>query len=434
MTNFIKRTLPTLMILLSGILMGWAQQYKFDFSGDKKVKSDYIKITPASTYTDETGYGYDFRNIADPADGGACFFSVKVPDGNYKVKVTLGSKKEAGETTVRGESRRLLLNNRPTKKGEFITEEFIVNKRDSVIRYPDGKTEMVRVKANERANLHWDNRLTFEINGEHPVLKSLEIEPAGDVTTLFLCGNSTVVDQGQEPWASWGQMIPAFFNQNVAVANYAESGLAADTFIAQNRLSKLLTQIKPGDYVFVEFGHNDQKQKGPGKGAYYSFAFNMKKFIDEAKAKGAIPVFITPTRRRAYDAAGNLADTHLDFPQATRDIAAREGIGLIELQEMTRDLYNALGQEGSTKLFVHYPANTFKGQTTELKDNTHFNTYGAYEVARCVLEGMKKLGLPFLVNLRQEYTKPFNPSAPDSFESFKWPLSPFEGTVKPDGN
>lgn len=431
--KLIGKLLLSAVIAASSLFSVSGQQYKFDFSADKKLK-DYVKVNPGMNYTDSLGYGYDFLYKADPKTGGPFFFSVNVPDGNYKVKVTLGSKKQAAETTVRGESRRLFVENLPTKKGEFVTKEFIVNKRDSIIRLDNGKTDKVKVKANERQKLNWDNKLTLEINGERPAIKSIEIEKVDNVPTLFLCGNSTVVDQDYEPWASWGQMIPCFFNENVAVANYAESGLAADSFIAQNRLKKLLTQIKPGDYVFVEFGHNDQKQKGPGKGAYYSFAFNMKKFIDEAKAKGAIPVFITPTRRRAFDANGKLTDTHLDFPQATRDIAAREGIGLIELQEMTRSLYEALGVDGSTKLFVHYPANTFKGQPNELKDNTHFNTYGAYEVAKCVVEGMKKLGLPFLVNLRPEYAAPFNPAVPDRFEDFKWKLSPFEGSIKPDGN
>ena len=122
------------------------------------------------------------------------------------------------------------------------------------------------VKSNERQKLNWDNRLTLEVNGDSPAVRYIEIERADSVPTLFLCGNSTVVDNDCEPYTSWGQMIPAFFDENVAIANYAESGLAADTFIGQRRLKKALTRMKPGDYVFVEFAHNDQKQKGPRKG------------------------------------------------------------------------------------------------------------------------------------------------------------------------
>lgn len=96
-------------------------------------------------------------------------------------------------------------------------------------------------------------------------MRSIVIERDDDVPTVFLCGNSTVVDNDCEPYTSWGQMITAFFNENVAIANYAESGLAADTFIGQRRLKKALSQMKQGDYLLVEFAHNDQKQKASRK-------------------------------------------------------------------------------------------------------------------------------------------------------------------------
>lgn len=110
--------------------------------------------------------------------------------------------------------------------------------------------------------------------------------------------------------------------------------------------------------------------------------------------KGAYPVLVTPTRRRQYDKDGKIKDTHADYPAAIRDIAARENIPVIDLQDMTKVLCEAMGVEESKHLYVHYPANTYPGQTQELKDNTHFNTFGAYEVAKCVIEGMKKQSFP----------------------------------------
>ena len=98
-----------------------------------------------------------------------------------------------------------------------------------------------------------------------------------------------------------------------AFANYAESGESANTFIAAGRLKKALTQMKSGDYIFMEFGHNDQKQKGPGKGAFYSFMTSLKTFVDEARARGVYPVLVTPTQRRSFDENGKIKDTHLDF-------------------------------------------------------------------------------------------------------------------------
>ena len=415
--------------LVAGSVLVQAQTFRFDFSTGKKTEKGFTKVTSESVYSDEKGYGYDLQPAWDGKGNAPFFFSVEVPDGNYRVTVTLGSRKSAGMTTVRGESRRLFLENIPTRKGELRTESFTVNKRNTLI----AGDRRVKIKPRERKKLNWDDKLTLEFNGDAPRLHSLVIERVDDVPTVFLCGNSTVVDNDNEPWASWGQMIPRFFTAKVCIANDAESGLAANTFIAGFRLEKLLTQLKAGDYVLVEFGHNDQKQRGPGIGAYYSFSYYIKQFIDEARSRGACPVLITPTRRRQFSADGHILDTHEDYPAAIRDIAAREHLPLIDLQEMTKVLCETLGEEDSRHLYVHYPANTYPGQTGELKDNTHFNAFGAYEVAKCVIEGMKKAGLPLVQYLRSDY-KSFDPAHPDSFETFKWSLSPFTEIEKPDGN
>lgn len=388
-----------------------------------------FEMADMTRYSDAEGYGFDF--VESPKKGGdrPYYFSVKVPDGNYRVTVTLGDKRKAGMTTVRAESRRLFVENKPTRKGEFVEETFVVNKRSPKI---DNRLS-VKIKDREKDKLDWDDRLTIEINGDAPRCRSIRVEPvASGVTTVFLCGNSTVVDQEREPWASWGQMIPRFFDGQVAVANHAESGLSANTFIGGNRLKKIISQVKPGDYIFVEFGHNDQKQKGPGIGAYYSFTYYMKQFIDEARAKGAVPVLVTPTRRRRFDEKGRTVNTHGDYPDAVRLMAGREQVPLIELNEMTGRLYEALGVERSKKAFVHYPKGTFPGQDRELADNTHFNTFGAYEVAKCVIEGIKN-AIPELAKHLKE-APAFDPSHPDDPDAFHWCPAPFYEMVKPDGN
>lgn len=202
------------------------------------------RLSPEDRYTPEKGYGYDL--LASPDGGGGPYYvSVQVPDGNYRVTVLLGNRKEAGVTAVRAESRRLFLESVPTKKGEFRTFTFTVNKRTPKI----SDTEAVRIKPRERSKLNWDDKLTIEINGDRPQCAAIRIEPDRRVPTLFLTGNSTVVDQDEEPWASWGQMIPRFFDAEVCFANYAESGECADTFIRAGRLKKALSQMKPGDYI-----------------------------------------------------------------------------------------------------------------------------------------------------------------------------------------
>lgn len=406
-----------------------AQSYKFDFTNSKKVKEGYIKITSADRYSEDKGYGYDLQASPDGKTNAPFFFSVQVPDGNYHVTAVVGNKKKASITCVRGESRRLFFEGIATGKKKFANCEFTINKRNTRI----SDKEHVRIKARERSKLNWDDKLTFEFNGEWPALSELVIEKVENVPTIFLCGNSTVVDQDYEPWASWGQIIPRFFNDKICFANYAESGESANTFIAAGRLKKALSQMKKGDYIFMEFGHNDQKQKGPGKGAYYSYMTSLKTFIDEARARGAHPVLVTPTQRRSFGPDGKIKDTHEDYPEAMRWLAAKENIPLIDLNEMTRTFYEAMGVEESKKAFVHYPAGTYPNQTKDFADNTHFNPYGAYEIAKCIIEGMKKLNLPIIQYLREDYVT-YNPAQPDDWNTFQWYDSPFTETEKPDGN
>ena len=355
------------------------------------------------------------------------YFSVPVDDGNYLVTVTLGAKKRAAQTVVRAESRRLMVENCVTEKNQYETWRFIVSKRS-----PD---HGVKLKEREKDYLNWDELLTLEFNGSAPAVKSIRIEPDTTAVTVFLCGNSTVVDQELEPWASWGQMIPRWFTEKVAISNHAESGLSARTFIASNRLEKVLSMMKKGDYVVCEFGHNDQKEKRPGDGAYYHFAYHLKLFIDKVRAAGGQLIFVTPTQRRFFDEAthSKIQETHLDYPDAMRMVARREGIPLIELHDMTRDFFETLGFEGSKKALVHYPANTFPGQEKELADNTHFNPYGAYEVAKMVVMGMKQLQLPIMDDLRRDW-QDYNPTQPDDPDAFVWYPSVKQDVKKPDGD
>ena len=382
---------------------------------------------PQPTYSDQTGYGYDVlpaptkKTLAQPF-----YFSVKVPDGNYRVKVIVGGKKN-GHTTVRAEGRRLMMDNIVTPKAKDTqTVEFVVNKRSTFIE--EGKR--VKIKDREKGYLAWDDRLTLEFNGDNPAVKSIHIEPV-DVPTIYLCGNSTVVDQNYEPWASWGQMITRWFGPEVAISNHAESGLTARTFLGSFRLDKILSSLRKGDYVFVEFGHNDEKEKRPGDGAWYHYVYNLKIFVDQVRSKGAEIVFCTPTQRRAFDSDNKtIKNTHGDFPAAMKMVAEREQVPLIDLNQKTKTFFETLGFEDSKRALVHYPKEMYG---RELADNTHFNPYGAYEVAKCVVMGMKELGLPIVQYLRPEW-QDFNPAQPDDWKTFKWAPSPMTENTKPDGN
>jgi lysophospholipase L1-like esterase len=406
--------------------------FHYSFDGNNKL-SDSDAETVKKEYSDASGFGYDFKT--KPDGNKPFFFSVDVPDGDYKVTVRLGSTEKAAETTVRGESRRLMVENVPTQKGEFIEKSFMINKRNTLI-HPDG--ERVRTKPREKYKLNWDDKLTFEFTGDAPAVSEILIEKVTNAITVFLCGNSTIVDQDNEPYASWGQMIPRFFDPPVCIANYAESGEAANSFIAAGRLKKLLTQLKAGDYVFVEFGHNDQKQKGEGIGAYTSFTKSLKQYISEVRARGGHIIFVTPTQRRSFDENGKIQDTHEDYPDAMRKLAAEEDVPLLDLNNITRTLYESLGVENSKKAFVHYPAGTWPGQNNKLEDNTHFNPYGAFQIAKCIIFGLQNLekqgrAFEFMKYLNRDF-KGYDPAKPDAFSDFKWTNSIFVAIEKPDGN
>ena len=357
------------------------------------------------------------------------YFSAAVPDGNYRVTVTLGNKKKAGQTVVRAESRRHYFDVVETGKGKYETLSFVVNKHSAKI---DEKTN-VRLKPRELNYKNWDDSLNLSFCGPMPAVRHIRIEPVQDVTTVFLCGNSTVVDQEDEPWSSWGQMITRWFDDKVVVANYAESGLSCTSFLAQLRLDKILACLKRGDYVIVEFGHNDEKENKPGDGAWYSYSRNLKIFADRVKAAGGNIIFCTPTARRSFDPDGHINNTHGDYPEAMKAVAQREQVPLIDLTQMSTTLYETLGEEGSKKALVHYPAGTFPGQDKPLADNTHFNTFGAWEISKLVVMGLKQIHSPLAEHLRADW-QDFNPLHPDNPESFIWHMSAGSNLTKPDGN
>lgn len=393
---------------------------------------DFDLTKPLPVYNEQVGYGFDILPAPDVRRPTTqpFYFSVRVPDGNYRVRVELGGVKN-GNTTVRAEGRRLMMDQilTPRKKDRQVVE-FVVNKRSTLIE----GDKHVKIKEREKDYLTWDDRLTLEFNGPQPAVRSIHIERDDQVPTIYLCGNSTVVDQNDEPWASWGQMITRWFGPEVAVSNHAESGLTARTFIASYRLDKILSTLKAGDYVFVEFGHNDEKEHRSGDGAWYHYQYQLKIFIDEVRAKGADIVFCTPTQRRFFeDDQRTLRNTHGDFPAAMKEVAEREQVPLIDLNAMTKVFFETLGFEDSKRALVHYLANSFPNQPQALADNTHFNPYGAYEVAKCVVMGMKQLNLPLVQYLRPDWTD-FDPAQPDDWRTFQWAPARNVELVKPDGN
>src|ERR1035438_209835 len=266
------------------------------------------------------------------------------------------------------------------KANASVTRAFDVNVR--VPEIAGDTTQRVRLKPREIGNLDWDGQLTLEFNGEHPSFRSLAIEPIKE-PTIYLAGDSPVVYQDVEPWAAWGQMLPRFFRTGVVVANHAESGETIRSFEGEQRFAKIMSLIQPGDYLFMQFAHNDQK---PGAVSLDDYKKLLVDYIEKARSKGATPVLVTSMHRRTFDAESKITNSLAGYPDAVRAIAAAQNVALIDLNAMSKTLFEAMGPEGTLKAFMHYAANAFPNQTEAINDNTHFNKYGAYELARYLLK------------------------------------------------
>jgi len=217
------------------------------------------------------------------------------------------------------------------------------------------------------------------------------------------------------------------------VANYAESGETLLAFKREKRLQKLLSQMKAGDYLFIEFTHNDQKPGGNHLDAFTTYKDELKSYIAEARKKGGKPVLVTSMNRRRFDENGKIINTLENYPDAMRQTAAEEKVPLIDLNAMSKVFYEAMGPENSKKAFVHYPANTYPGQDKALADDTHFNPYGAYELSRCIVSAIIQSKLDLNRFLIDPVTV-FDPAKPDALIDFHWYESPSVNLIKPDGN
>ena len=272
-----------------------------------------------------------------------------MPEGNYKVTVTLGDNEEESNTTIKAELRRLMVENVRTSSDDLETRTFIVN-----VRTPKISTGgEVRLKDREKTSeaRAWDDKLTLEFDGRSPCLRALEIEPIDNIPTVYLLGDSTVCDQPGEPWNSWGQMLPRFFKPEVAIANHAESGESLAVRLGAKRLEKVLSMMKPGDYLFIQFGHNDMKERGAGVGAFTTYKADLKRFVDETRKHGGIPVLVTSMKRKNLDADGKVVNTLGDYPEAVRQLADEEKVPLVDLHAMSKAMYKAWGSRTSARRF-----------------------------------------------------------------------------------
>jgi len=402
-----------------------------DFGRQPNMPSGAIALNPIG----ENGkFGWDFGSdkIIIPHDDGVIatspvYFSFQLPEGCYKISVLLGSNHETTKTTIKAESRRLFIKNCMVARGETKEVSFLVNVHNKKV----SDTIDVFLKEREIRALNWDDKLTLEFLGNLGI-KSIKVMLV-DVPHIFLAGDSTVTDQDLAPWASWGQMFSQYLSEEVCLANYASSGASLHSFRARNRLAKIISQIKKGDFVLIEFSHNDEKRKGENIGPWSSFSQLLREYASKIKAKGGNPILITPIQRRKFASDGKLVPTHGMYPKAIRSIAQELKIPLIDLTKMTTQMFEAWGPETSKKAFVHYAAHTFPNQDKKLEDNTHFNNFGAHEIALAMVQAIKDQKLMPHGYFKKDIA-PYNAFQPNLPEHFELTMSNRFENKKPYGN
>lgn len=238
--------------------------------------------------------------------------------------------------------------------------------------------------------------------------------------TIFMVGDSTMADKslkGNNPERGWGMMLQGFFPENVKVDNHAVNGRSTKSFINEGRWDAVLQKIKKGDYVFIEFGHNDEKPAAalhtdPGT----TFDDNLRRFVRETRERGGIPVLFNSIVRRNFPPNGKtfanaaeardflsankgnyadegdvLVDTHGAYLDAPKQVAAEMNVPFVDLNQLTRKMVADYGREGSKKLWQHIPAGVYEACPNGRNDNTHLSVQGARIVAGIAIDAVSKL-------------------------------------------
>ncbi|MBN2520399.1 MAG: rhamnogalacturonan acetylesterase [Bacteroidales bacterium] len=233
------------------------------------------------------------------------------------------------------------------------------------------------------------------------VLFSFSLDNSNLKISVFTIGDSTMANKEQPEINSergWCQMLQQFFNDSVEIKNHAVNGRSTKSFIDEGRWDVILDSLNPGDYVFIQFGHNDQKISDPKRytNPYTAYRRNLEKFVNDTRLKGATPVLFSSIVRRKYNENGVLEDTHGAYPYITRQVAKELNVPFIDLQLKTEDLVNSLGEEKSKELYLWIEPNENEYFPDGKIDNTHLSVKGGNEVARLAIEGIKELNLPLI--------------------------------------
>ena len=211
---------------------------------------------------------------------------------------------------------------------------------------------------------------------------------------LYLAGDSTMAQKlpAKRPETGWGEMLSKFFQDRaVIIDNRAQNGRSTRTFISEGRWQAIVDALKPGDYVFIQFGHNDEsKEKVDRYTPPADYRNNLIKFVSEVRAKKATPVLLTPVRRRRFDKDRRLQDTHGEYPDIVRSVATEYKVALIDMHRGSGAVLNQYGVERSRELFLQLKPGENPNYPNGIEDNTHFNPLGAEVMAGLAADGIRR--------------------------------------------
>ncbi len=371
-----------------------SKMYKFDF-GSGRVEPGYSKVLDNTAYQPGRGYGFvDTSKVTsldrETSDAlrsdfvimNGTSFDVDLPNGDYKVTVIAGDQAAPNLMDVKAEGRSKI-KALSSAAGQFAEASFTI----AII----------------------DSQLNLELVGTDPRINALTVTKLpnrvqGDLPNVYLAGDSTVMTYSSRyfPQAGWGQKIANYFTSDVKFTNKAIGGRSSKSFVKDGRLDTILTEIRPNDYLFVQFGHNDassvpERHTDP----YTTFKEYLSMYVDGARQHHAFPVLVTPVGRRSWDSAGQFKNDFPDYYTAMMQVASEKNVPLLDLNARSIQLYNSVGIEGAKSLFLWLAPGEYPNWPNGVQDNTHFQEAGAQQIAKLVSEGIRDLNLPIKAFIKQ---------------------------------
>jgi len=380
--------------------------YSFDF-GPGAVAEGYLKADAGVSYSSEVKYGFTDISKVTGVDRGTsdplrsdfvvpkdATFNVDLPNGDYTVSLIAGDSAGDTEIGIKVESIQKVQQTSKTP-GKYLEMSFD-------IALVDGQMNLV-------------------FSGTKPNINALVItkqpdRPANELPTVYIAGDSTVqtYDPYWIPQAGWGQMIPDFFSEEVTFKNHAIGGRSSKSFIVEGRLDEVLRKIQPGDYFLIQFGHNDATISVPDRYASPAdYKVYLKTYVNGARQRGATPILVTPMGRRDYNAASEKFNVSFpEYVQAMKEVASELDVDLVDLSALSVAYYNSIGFAATRSVFLHLDAGIYGAFPNGSTDDTHFQEYGAIQMARLLAKGIGELNIPlssFVQDIKQPETVPAKP-------------------------